>query len=584
MQKAKRGGDDLTTRFRKNRRARNKNESSGSGRLVMDSDRDVWSGLSDGLKSYLSKSVASITLCNGDTILFSCSGIAIERQEGHLTRFLTSARLVRALNDTSKDHDDLKIEVRHQGSGVHMGIMGEFDLGHNFAVVKVYAFLDVQVGPFQSALEIPHGETLVAIGRGVSGEIVTKSVELDDDSRVSEDDFDLDCKISKAWEGGHVLSMDGKVGGMYFFLNRTRAVFLPWDTILKHLELYWTSQQKKTGLAHIFLVYVSTDHLTLVAPEDGDFLNQEQLDRDFMGYPKLPPSMLGAGMILVNTFEDAFGDIHGEGVWRKFSTRASNINSNVVALASFNGEKRFFACTGFIIEWNGSKIILTSASLVRNSGDENKIVENLRIDVLLNNQCIEGTLQHYSLHYNVALVSVKDYPDLCPSNTLLRWNRSFEVAAVGRCFKTGALMATSGELVPWTGTLDCNFLARSTCKISKAGIGGPLVNLDGDVIGMNFYDKRIGTPLLLWADICKILTSFETKSKFGEVGNGAHFWKMYKDRNIKLNSWPVPMPRWCHPGTMAEDKSDDDDEFGFEPRSGRKRRYSYFKGKKIELY
>ena len=46
-----------------------------------------------------------------------------------------------------------------------------------------------------------------------------------------------------------------------------------------------------------------------------------------------------AGMVLVNTFEETFGDIHGEGVWRKFSKRASsNLNRNVVALASFNGD------------------------------------------------------------------------------------------------------------------------------------------------------------------------------------------------------------------------------------------------------
>lgn len=140
-------------------------------------------------------------------------------------------------------------------------------------------------------------------------------------------------------------------------------------------------------------------------------------------------------------------------------------------------------------------IILTSASLFRNSGDENKIVENLRIEVLLNSQCREGTLQHYSLHYNVALVSVKDFPALRPSNTLLRWDKAFKVAAIGRCFKSGALMATSGDLVSWTGTLDCDFLSTSTCKITKAGIGGPLVSFDGDVIGMNFYDNRNPFPV-----------------------------------------------------------------------------------------
>lgn len=148
-------------------------------------------------------------------------------------------------------------------------------------------------------------------------------------------------------------------------------------------------------------------------------------------------------------------------------------------------------------------------------------------------------------------------------------------------------MATIGNLVSWTGTLDCDFLARSTCKISKVGIGGPLVNLDGDVIGMNFYDQRIGTPFLFWEDICEILASFETKSKFGEVGNdsdpsGSPFWKMNTDRNTKLNRWPVPMPRWCHLEDRDKDKSDD--ELGFEPKSGRKRRYSYIRGRKVVLF
>ncbi|WVZ82664.1 hypothetical protein U9M48_029904 [Paspalum notatum var. saurae] len=286
------------------------------------------------------------------------------------------------------------------------------------------------------------------------------------------------------------------------------------------------------------------------------------------GYPKSPSSMTGAGMVLVNTFEETFGDIYGEGVWRKFSKGASNINRNVVALASFNG---------FFIEWNGSTIILTSASLVRNSGDENKIVENLRIEVLMNNQCRKGMLQHYSLHYNVALVSVKDYRAIRPSNTLLYRNVPSRVAAVGRCFKSGALMATSGDLVSWTGTLDCDFLAQSTCKTAKAGIGGPLVTLDGDVVGMNFYDTRIGTPFLLWEDICKILEWFETKRKLSEVGNdggpsGVPVWKMDGDDKTKLNRWPVPMPRWCHPDDVDVDKSNDD-ELGFETRSGRKRRY-----------
>ncbi|KAJ1257915.1 hypothetical protein BS78_10G033100 [Paspalum vaginatum] len=571
MRKAKRGGDDPTRSSHKNRRT-SKNKLLVSGHFIQDDPSQI----TDGLKSHLSKSVANITLYNGDTILFSCSGIAIECRGRYLTRFLTSTSLARALDCTNEDHGDLKIDVHHEGNEVYMGVMAEFDLDHNFAVVNVHGFLDVQVRPFQHVLEIlPHGVILVAIGRAVSGEMMAKSVVLDDDSRVSQDNEDLDCKISEAWEGGLLLSVVGEVVGMNFVCTMRRAVFLPWGTVLKHLEHYWTSVQKKTGLAQSKTLKV-----------------YRYLDIDSMGYPKLPSSMTGAGMVLVNTFEETFGDIYGEGIWRKFSKGASNINRNVVTLASFNGDftekKGFLHAQVFFIEWNGSTIILTSASLVRNPGDKNKIVENLRIEVLLNNQCRKGMLQHYSLHYNVALVSVKDYRALRPSNTLPRRNMPSRVAAVGRCFKSGALMATSGDLVSWTGTLDCDFLARSTYKITKAGIGGPLVSLDGDVVGMNFYDTRIGTPFLLWEDICKILAWFETKRKLGEVGNdgdpsGVPLCKMDRDNKTKLNRWPVPMPRWCHPDGVDVDKSDDD-ELDFEPRSGRKRRYGYIKGHKVMLF
>ena len=41
-------------------------------------------------------------------MLFACSGIAIER-EGYVIRFLTSANLASALNDKTKDHDNLKV-------------------------------------------------------------------------------------------------------------------------------------------------------------------------------------------------------------------------------------------------------------------------------------------------------------------------------------------------------------------------------------------------------------------------------------------------------------------------------------------
>ena len=48
---------------------------------------------------------------------------------------------------------------------------------------------------------------------------------------------------------------------------------------------------------------------------------------------------LPGNMVLVNTFEEIFGDTCGEGVWSELSeTVSSNIQDNVVALASFSGD------------------------------------------------------------------------------------------------------------------------------------------------------------------------------------------------------------------------------------------------------
>lgn len=96
---------------------------------------------------------------------------------------------------------------------------------------------------------------------------------------------------------------------------------------------------------------------------------------------------------------------------------------------------------------------------------------HFQIEVLLpnNKKCVEGKLEHHDPHYNVALVSVsvEDRRDLRPANTRLYCTNCYKVAAVGRCFKSGALMAMGGELVSWTGTLDCDLLMRSSCKITK---------------------------------------------------------------------------------------------------------------------
>ncbi|CAO2201808.1 unnamed protein product, partial [Urochloa humidicola] len=112
---------------------------------------------------------------------------------------------------------------------------------------------------------------------------------------------------------------------------------------------------------------------------------------------------------------------------------------------------------------------------------------------------IKGTLQHYNLNYNVAFVHIKgfrcDIPDYNPVKAeQLRPYRDV-VIAIGRVFKTGKLMLTDGVVTRRRTKLNCEELKISTCKITKAGIGGPLIGFHGNFIGMNFYDKE-QTPYL----------------------------------------------------------------------------------------
>lgn len=154
-------------------------------------------------------------------------------------------------------------------------------------------------------------------------------------------------------------------------------------------------------------------------------------------YP-IPKKLIVTGELSVtcvyNSFEDKFeGDI-----WSTLSKElSSTLSECVVALASFNEGSRHFACTGVFIDCYPGRI-LTSASLVRSTDDKSKIYDNLR-----------------------------DF-----------------------CFKNCKLMATKGELVDKPSKLDCKELGTSTCKITKVGIGGPLIDICGNFVGMNFIDDK----------------------------------------------------------------------------------------------
>uniref|UniRef100_A0A453DYD2 Uncharacterized protein n=1 Tax=Aegilops tauschii subsp. strangulata TaxID=200361 RepID=A0A453DYD2_AEGTS len=184
------------------------------------------------------------------------------------------------------------------------------------------------------------------------------------------------------------------------------------------------------------------------------------------GYPF--PVWDDTGMRLLNNFEEEFS----EDIWSELERSVnSNMSQSVVTLASFIGRKRCFACTGVFIDCNGSTTrVLTSASLVRTSDDENTVADNLKIVVCLpDNRRTTGTLQHYSLHYNIAVVHIMGF---CCSRTAqindqMQMKPQMKVVAVGRGYKSGKFLATSGILIDKPSKLNCKELKTSTCKITK---------------------------------------------------------------------------------------------------------------------
>ncbi|CAN6217100.1 unnamed protein product, partial [Urochloa humidicola] len=530
-------------------------------------DEGIWSGLGKEGVLRLSKSVVSLALSDGDTVLFSCSGIAI-RFMINATSFLTSASLVRAFESyKDKIHNNLKIEVRHEGE-VATGFLKESDLDLEIAIVQINSSFDVHpVFLYHWTQFMPYCD-VVSLGRDISGKLTAITGKLTCDSSGSKESECLmfsSCKLSEVWEGGPLFSYAGKFVGMNLVPSMKKSFFLPTSLIIERLQHFWTSLDRNAFLTRVkdlkkLRVGELTDDTDDSQPEGAP--NKDHLK--VLGYPK--PT--GSGMTLAYTFEDYFGDVyhngvwkdvHYNGVWKKLGKRVcQKIRRSVVSLASFTGDTRYFACSGIFIDWdskcrdNECQIILTSASLVRNpdypDDDGDKIVEGLRIEVRhrSNRGRREGKLMHYNLHYNVALVSVQKFcavPQAISKHGSLICSSKL-VAAVGRCFKSSDLMASSGQLVPsWSGPFDCKKLRYSTCRITKAGIGGLLVDYDGKFVGMNFYDPKVGTPFLFCDDIVDILDCFKKRT-----GAEIDSFRVDGDDTVFMNSWPVPLPHWRCPG------------------------------------
>ncbi|XBI61951.1 hypothetical protein VPH35_042676 [Triticum aestivum] len=556
-----------------------------------DSGGGAWSLLSEEVAAHIDDSVVSLASFhkdNGKSVYFACTGIIIE-SNSTTTSFLTSLSLLRSTDDDSKIFQDMMIKVRLPNNHLSMGWLDYYDLKYNVAVISIApfhvfraAFLD-----HQRQFE-PHSE-VVAVGRCFDSckLMATAGMLTDNGKRIYREELAIStCEITMTGVGGPLVDFNGDFVGMNFY-SKEETPFLPRNKILELLMNFrrtppcWDTSKKRgskteRGASKARLSPESHKSdlegssrqemknkkqepsiCTICDPElnsgvedtileslpsirrwpyDWGFVSLDARRDKFRsrGYPL--PVLEDDGKRLRYSFEEEFS----EDIWNKVKKRvASSMSRVVVALASFRGEARLFACTGVFIDCNGfTTRVLTSGNLIRSNEDESKVADNLKIEVLLpDKRHVPGMLPHYDLHYNVAIIIINKF---CCTRTAIIDNKvktgtHSEVLAIGRVYESGKLMAASGVAINKESELDCKDLRISTCQITKAGIGGPLIDSNGNFIGMNFYGLE-ETPYTPRDTVVKLLENFDAEGTADNITTAP-----------SPNRWPVPKPYWCYP-------------------------------------
>ncbi|KAK1352273.1 PDZ domain-containing protein [Heracleum sosnowskyi] len=229
-----------------------------------------------------------------------------------------------------------------------------------------------------------------------------------------------------------------------------------------------------------------------------------------------------------------FDDYVENNMFLDWKTKRAALDASpyVVALISYTGPQRLFICSGTIVNSYGANgeifgTILTSATLLRCPKTEDSVADDIKVDVYLFDRSVcEGEILGYDFHYNVAAIHIKsdvqlqtavignldDYMeyhahfgdmsflgrhrDTPTSRRLIKLCPGMAVIALGRYYDAPYhIMAAPGKLITGDSKLDCGELVRACSEITKNGIGGPLINYSGCVIGLNFYSLA-RTPFL----------------------------------------------------------------------------------------
>uniref|UniRef100_A0A0E0M2R9 PDZ domain-containing protein n=1 Tax=Oryza punctata TaxID=4537 RepID=A0A0E0M2R9_ORYPU len=199
-----------------------------------------------------------------------------------------------------------------------------------------------------------------------------------------------------------------------------------------------------------------------------------------------------------------------------YSYTLKEVAPSVVALQSLTGDTQHFSCSGTIVEVSeGIGIIVTVANLVKHP-DADELVEKLK-----NDEVLDGDLASYDFYHNICLIKFKivrpvHLPEKSFSSNIEDINLnelcSKDVVALGRDKSTHYLWVRTGKVISKGCEFDCEELLVSSCKISKEAVGGPLMDFDGNIIGMNYYHSE-ETPFIPSFIVSKCLVQLKNSGK-----------------------------------------------------------------------
>ncbi|KAL6509987.1 hypothetical protein OROHE_020604 [Orobanche hederae] len=253
-----------------------------------------------------------------------------------------------------------------------------------------------------------------------------------------------------------------------------------------------------------------------------------------------PEERLHEYFIPDNSFHTPFGCFPFN-EWIDLGTKeaALIVSPSLVSLISYSGDEPIFWASGFCIEsYNTNGIhfnnLLTSASLLCQAN--NSPPHGFKVVVILpNGKRCHGDVINFDMHFNVAIIrielptplpcailkriddSIQSFQSgshLVPHSSLFKLVPGNPLAALARFHVSPySLMTAPGKFSIEPCDLDCRELLRLNAKISKFGIGGPIVNHFGEVVGISFYAEEF-VPFLPINVVCKWWEDVKTKKLY----------------------------------------------------------------------